>query len=575
MLFIQKIKSFLATFKPLSLLGIFVLSVIFVFSLLALLVRLHGNLLVSVPGYGGALREGIVGSPRFINPVLAISQSDLDMTSLVYSGLLKTDSEGNIAPDLAQSYIISEDKLTYTVVLRDGIEFHDGEALTADDVLYTVALVQDEKLGSPRKIGWEGVKVEKVDDKTIVFTLKKAYPDFLKILSLGILPKHIWKDLTIEAISLSDYNLTPVGAGPYKITNVEKKGGIPNAYYLSAFSDYALGKPYIDSITMRIYPNSDALFKDLENRTITNVSALDPHLASMLQDASDLNIVRTPLPRIYGLFWNPSKNPNLVDVNVRKALALTIDKKQIITESLFGFGIPVNSPVPFTFTRIVAADQAKQLEEAAALLEKSGYTKNPATGFFEKAPGNELVITLTSTDAIPEFEKTTELLKGSWEAFGIRTNIELYELGDLNQKIIKERNYTALLYGTVIQTNADLYAFWHSTQIKEPGLNLSSYANTKVDTALQKIREENDPEILNEAYQTIDTEFASDNPAALIYSPEFIYITDKKINLPVFNTLINPEDRFENVNEWYIKKEYIYKWLAKFEILKKLQKNLY
>jgi peptide/nickel transport system substrate-binding protein len=578
MLFIQKIKNILATFKPLSILGIFVLSGVFLFSVFALIIKLHGALLVSVPGYGGEIHEGIVGSPRFINPVLAISQSDLDMTALVYSGLLKTDVDGNIVPDLAQSYGVSEDLLTYTLVLKEDISFHDGTAVTVEDVLYTVALVQDDKLGSPKKIQWEGVGIKKIDENTVAFTLKQPYPEFLKILSLGILPKHIWKDLSVEAISLSDYNLSPVGAGPYKITNIEKKGGIPNTYLLSAFSDYALGRPYIDSVTINVYPNSDELFKDLEKRSITNVCALSPQKASSLQDASDLSIVRTPLPRVYGVFWNQSKNPALVDVNVRKALSLSIDKKHIITESLYGFGIPADSPLPFIFTQNKAIGNGVQLEEAATLLEKSGYTKNTVTGFFEKTPGNsstELTVTLTSTGNLAEFEKTAQILKESWEKLGVRTTIELYELGDLNQKIIKERGYSALLYGTVIQTNADLYAFWHSSQIKEPGLNLSGYANTKVDAALEKLRSENDPEVLAETYKTISDEFTTDSPAAFIYSPEFIYITDKKINLPVFQTLINPEDRFENINRWYIKKENIYRWLQSFNTLQTLQNNLY
>ena len=578
MLLIQKIKKILATFKPLSLLGIFALSAILLFSTLALVIRLHNTLLVSVPGFGGEIREGIVGSPRFINPVLAVSQSDLDMTAIVYSGLLKTDVDGAIVPDLAQSYSVSEDLLTYTILLKEDLSFHDGAPVTTDDVLYTVGLVQDDKLGSPKKIQWEGVKAEKVDESTITFTLKQPYPEFLKILSLGILPKHIWKDLSVDAIPLSDYNLSPIGTGSYKITKVDKKGGIPNTYFLSAFGDYALGRAYIDSVVMNIYPNSDELFKSLDKRSITNVSTLSPQKASSIQDASDLTIVRTPLPRIYGVFWNQSKNPALVDANVRRALALSIDKKQIITESLYGFGTPANSPLPFIFTQSNASSSNPQLEEAVTLLEKSGYTKNANTGIFEKSPGDsntELTITLTSTGNLLEFEKTAEILKISWEKLGVRTNIELYELADLNQKIIKERSYSALLYGTVVQTNSELYAFWHSSQIKEPGLNLSGYANTKVDTALQKLRTAEDPEVLKENYRVIQDEFATDNPAAFIYSPEFIYITDKKINLPALEPLINPEDRFENINRWYIKKENIYKWLRSISALQTLQNNLY
>jgi peptide/nickel transport system substrate-binding protein len=187
---------------------------IFIISSLALVWKVNASYLVEVPTRGGTLVEGVLGNPRFINPVLAISDADKNLSALVYSGLTRIDSKGNVVNALAESVSVSDDGLYYSVKIKDGATFHDGEPVTADDVIFTIQKITDPLIKSPRRGNWDGVSVEKVDDLTLNFHLKKPYAPFIENLSVGIMPKHIWNNVTNDEFSFSQFNTLPVGSGP-------------------------------------------------------------------------------------------------------------------------------------------------------------------------------------------------------------------------------------------------------------------------------------------------------------------------------------------------------------------------
>ncbi|MFZ2523344.1 MAG: ABC transporter substrate-binding protein, partial [Minisyncoccia bacterium] len=313
---------------------------------ITLLFKVNKNFLVEVPDYGGTLVEGIVGYPRFINPVLSTSDSDKDLTSLVYSGLLKTTSDGSIILDLADEYEISADGLTYKVTLKDNATFHDGTKVTADDVIFTIEKVQDPTLKSPRSGAWEGIRVQKVDDRTVIFTLSQSYSPFLQSLSLGILPKHIWKNISIEEFPFSQFNIKPIGSGPYKIDSQNYSGnGLPNEYKLKSFNKYALGKPYITSINIKSYSSERELTDSYKNGDIESIHSISPKNLPDLRVKND-DVIFSPLPRIFGVFFNQNIAQVFVNKEVREALEIATDKKEIINTILGGYGQIIDNPVP-------------------------------------------------------------------------------------------------------------------------------------------------------------------------------------------------------------------------------------
>ena len=219
----------------------YILATVMVASSLFIINKVNNLFSVTIPSHGGTIAEGIVGSPRFINPLLAISDADRDLSSLVFSGLLRANADGTLAPDLAEKYEISPDGLVYTVTLKNNVQFQDGEPLTVDDVIFTIEKTKDPDIKSPMRAEWDRVTVEKVSENVVSFHLPKPYYPFVENLTLGIIPKNLWKNETVEEFTFSLKNINPIGSGPFKIDKIIKNNkGIPTEYDLVAFSKYAI-----------------------------------------------------------------------------------------------------------------------------------------------------------------------------------------------------------------------------------------------------------------------------------------------------------------------------------------------
>src|SRR3989344_1426201 len=233
---------------------------IFILSGMTLLLQVSNAYRIEVPTLGGTLTEGVVGNPRFINPVLAVSEADKNLVALLYSGLVRITPEGDIRNDLADEVLISDDRRTYTIRIDNDASFHDGVAVTADDVLFTIQKITDPLIKSPRRGNWDGVTVEKVEESTVVLNLKQAYTPFIYNLTLGILPKHIWKNVSDDEFSFSQFNTLPIGSGPYKVIRVERNsGGIPNFYQLTASQKNDKKKAFIENLFFKFYSSENAL----------------------------------------------------------------------------------------------------------------------------------------------------------------------------------------------------------------------------------------------------------------------------------------------------------------------------
>ncbi len=545
------VRSFSLTEKTLFV----IFSIVFIFSGLTLLYKVNKSFLVEVPDYGGSLTEGVVGSPRFINPLLASSDTDRDLTSLIYSGLMKIDDQGKLVPDIAESYTVSEDELNYVFKLKNNITFHDGKKLTADDVVFTIEKAQDPELKSPREANWIGVKIEKIDDTTVSFTLKQAYAPFLQNTTLGILPKHIWNDATIEEFPFSQYNIKPVGTGPYKVESVSQNdSGLPKEYRLVSFGKYALGKPFITNINIKSYTNEKEIITAYKNGDIESLHSISPKQLPNLDVGKD-EILLSPLPRIFGVFLNQNVAGVFVYKEVREALDMSADKKAIIDEVLDGYGQVIDSPVPVKeiSNNTNTEDINIRVEKAKELLTKNGWKQNSG-GIFEKKDkkGTVRLSFSISTGNAPELKEAAYLLQKQWQLIGANVEVKIFEIGDLNQNIIKPRKYDALLFGEIVGRDMDIYPFWHSSGRLSPGLNIAMYANVKADKLLENIRKTSDESEKQTYIDSFNKEIKNDIPAIFTYSPYFIYVIPKKVQNVNLGLLTNPGERFVDVHKWYI-----------------------
>ena len=548
------------------------LAIVLFVSTIIILQSINKSFMTGVPMRGGSVTEGIIGTPRFVNPILALSDADRDLVSLVYSGLMRKNTDGTLIPDLAEKYEMSKDGLSYTFTLKDKIYFQDGKPVTTEDVIFTIEGIKDPIIKSPYKANWEGVNIEKIDNKTIKFNLKQPYASFLENTTLGIMPKHLWEGSPIE---LNDANTNPIGSGPYQVENVNKESsGLINYYNLKSFKKFIFGYPYLKQITLRFYPNENDLISVLEKGEVDQISSITPANAKILKDK--YRIESSILPRVFGLFFNQNQANIFTDKKIIEAIDLAINKDKIVNQVLEGYGIAIDEPIPPNMIEYQKLGTEKNLnheenlKKAEEILTKNGWKKN-SEGFLEKTITDKKKKTKSttilefsiSTGNAPELAKSAELIKQDLESIGMKVDVKTFEIGNLNQSVIRPRNYDALLFGQIINHESDLFAFWHSSQRNDPGLNVANYTNAKVDKILEEAFTTIDEKSRIKKYAQFEDEIKKDMPAVFLYSPNFLYVVSKNLEGLSINHIISPSDRFLNSYLWYTQKDNVWKIFSK------------
>lgn len=554
----QRLPSVLSKKERYFILGLFILMIA---SLLTWLISFNLKDTVIVPNYGGSFKEGIVGSPQYLNPVLSqTSDADRDITELIFSGLMKYNSQGELVPDLAEKYAIGENGKIYDFFLRRDIKWHDNEQFTADDVVFTINIIQNPEYRSPLRINWTGVELEKIDDWTVRFKLKTPYAPFLANTTVGIIAKHIWEKVLPEKFLLTPENLSPIGTGPYKLKKLKKdKEGFVEYLKLEASGDYNSKRPFIEKISFNFYPDEESLVRAYNKGKIDNLSLVSAQNKSKVQGIRKANIYQLNLPRYFAVFFNQSKSKALSDKTVRLALNYATNKQEIINQILNGEGQPINSPIPAGVwghtDEIKIYDFA--LEHANNILEAEGWTDEDGDGIREKGE-EKLEIELITTE-LKELQQVANLLQEQWSKIGAQINVKILNIGEIQQEHIRPREYQALLFGEVLGLDPDPFSFWHSSQKKDPGLNLALYDNSKVDKLLKDARQELDPEIRLTKYKEFQQQVIEDMPVVFLYSSYHLYIVDKKIKGIEVENIVLPSKRFVDIDKWYIKTQRIKK----------------
>jgi len=607
----------------------------------------------TVPAPGGSITEGVIGFPRFINPVYSeSSDADRDLVELIFSGLLNYDNAGTLVPDLAQDFTIEEGNTSFVINLREDVQWHDGERFDADDVIFTIETIQDPKYKSPIRANWIGVQVERVSDFRIRLRLPEPYTPFLERLTLKILPSHVWKDITPENFALSPLNLQPVGTGPYKFESLDQeRSGAVKEITLQANKNYHAESPLIQSVTLRFFETEADLIKEALSGNLDSFALSSPERISKINTAL-LSPYSFSLPRYFALFFNlAAPDEEFLERDIREALVAATDTQTIQAELLGEYGRKVSSPLlPELFGFDAPTEiQQKDLELATQLLEDAGYEKE--NGTFVKIPvlisstfqtrlkkgsqGQEvrnlqtclatdpevypegqitglfgpltekavirfqdkyakdvlvplgiaigtgtvgpstreklneicfqqdtesipLQVNISTVDQFP-LVQTAQLLKEQWETFGVEVRVTAYPIGDFEKDVLKPRDYQTLLFGEILGTIPDPFPFWHSSQIQDPGLNLSSFEDDDADRLLEKARKESDLEVRAEQYAELQDIILAATPALFLYDVNYTYFVSTKVRGITEQVIVDPSKRFATITEWYIKTERTWK----------------
>lgn len=519
-----------------------------------------------VAATGGTYQEGVVGQPRLINPLfVAANDVDRDLSKLIFAGLMRYGSDGSLLPDMAERYEVSPDGKTYTFFLRSDAVWHDNAPVTADDVLFTISLIQNPLAQSPLKINWQGVKAEKLDDQRIRFTLASPYAPFLENTTVGIVPKHLWEKISLENVRLAELNLRPIGSGPFTFEHFRKDdaGGI-YSYTLARFAKSKPRPAYIQKIIFRFFGSSDDLLKALRNGEIDGMGLLTGQ--SPDGAASNRSSLHSALlPRYFAVFFNQTQSKVLADKTVRQALRDTTDTGKIVDTLLGGYGASIQGPIPPGLGSSLSEERAgtsssvtaPPIATVIARLEKGGWKDTNGDGIREKALPKDsaptpFAFTLTTSD-FPDLRAIAELLQRSWAPLGAKIELKFLPLSELERSALRPRQYDALLFGEILSLEPDPFAFWHSSQKRDPGLNLALYENRAADLLLEEVRQTLDPEKRSAKLQEFSKLVQEDIPAIFLYTPHFLYILPKDLRGFDMKIIALPSERFADITNWYIK----------------------
>lgn len=608
---------------------------------------------------GGVFREGVIGRPRFINPIYGgLSDVDRDLIQLIFSGLMKYDDAGKIVPDLAKECKILEGGKIVECYLKEDIFWQDGERLLADDVIFTVETIQNSDYKSPLIAAWVGVEIEKFSELGIRFKLRNPYSGFLENLTLKILPRHVWQDIPAQNFPLSIYNLQPVGSGPYQLKKIKQnKSGYIESLSLVANPKYAGEQPNIPEISFYFFDTEDELIKAARKKEIQGLSIISVKNYQALKERG-FNDYRLSLPRYFAAFFNPEKSKFFAEEKVRQALNYGTNKEAIIQKALLGQAEIVNSPIlpeiynfssPSSVYEFNPEKAKATLEEAGFVINETGireknvkeettfkwkselkvgsqglevkelqkclsnppaggpeiYPEAKVTGFFDQTtkaavikfqekysqeilqpgglkegtgvvskntrnklnklcgivPKETLLLSFAlSTVNQPIMVEVANLLKEQWEALGAKVEIKTFDIQTLEHDVIKTRNYDALLFGEALGAVPDPFPFWHSSQKKDPGLNLALYDNKKADKFLEESRKTLDPEISSKNLVEFQDVLISSAPAVFLYNPDYIYLASKEVKGINAGMITDPSKRFANIEEWYVKTNRVWKY---------------
>jgi peptide/nickel transport system substrate-binding protein len=507
-----------------------------------------------IPTGGGEYREGLLGQPRLINPLSAATNTDLAITNLVFSGLYTYSTDGSIIPDLADGMpAISEDQKQYTIKLKQNVKWHDNRQFTADDVIFTIQTLQDPAYKSPLRGEWLNTSIDKTDDYTIVFSNKDISGPFIYNLTLPIISRAVWGKIDAENFSLSSANLEAVGTGPYAIKEIKKlPTGQIQSMSLEAFPYYYNGKANIDTVRLVFYDSPDEVINALHGREIQGFGFIpfdrSVHISG---DNKSLNIVELPQPQYQAVFFNLG-NKLFADKNVRRALSLGTDRGEILGDVYNNSARLISGPIlpeQLGFNPDIVAP-VYDLTQAQALLDAAGWKINAETGVRTKN-GQPFQLTMSTNDFVLN-SRSAELIQKQWEKLNIKVVLNILPAKELGDNIIKPRSFDALLVSQKLSADPDPFVFWHSSQIKNPGLNLSGFNDAEADKLISSARSTTHRDVREQNYQRFQEILADQTPALFLNQSVYIYAIDTGIRNAAMNILYDPAFRFANIARWYI-----------------------
>lgn len=529
------------------------------------------------PARGGEYIEAIVGAPQTYNPLLARTDAELVLARLLFSGLTRPTAGGaNGSPpiegDLAERWEVSEDARSYTFTLRKGARWHDGEAVTADDVVFTVRLIQDPAIPELQKTrlaaAWQKAVVEKLDEQRVRVTLPEAYAPFLSAAMLPIVPEHLLAEVPPAELAMDRFSaFAPVGSGRFHLApRVEGAALEDRLQRFDAHWENRGEQPYLDTVVLRYFATVEEAVGAVSRHEVQGMGRVPPDALDNLADDDRIRLIEALQSGYTAIYLNAS-DPLLRNASVRQALSLALDRDGLIQDKrlLGGHGLKGLSPIPpgsWAHDDSLAAPVFDP-QQAAVVLDEAGWVDSDGDGIRDRE-GQPLHFTLSVRDDNPLLGAMAEAVQKGWRTIGIQVDLQNIQGANL-AGTLGTRAFTALLFSIELPYyDPDPFALWHSTQIAAPGQNYAGFNSPDADQLLvdarraHPIQGQAERRRLYERFQGI---FAAELPALIIAYPAYTYVVaDPGIgNVQLPSLVVQPADRFLSLPDWYARTERVFR----------------
>lgn len=513
--------------------------------------NLHQFYKETVRAEGGIYTEGVVGEVKNANPLFAASPADRTVSRLLFEPLLKYDHNAELTGALARDWRVDKTRSVYSINLREGLKWSDGRDVTSEDVVFTFNAIQHQDTGSPLERSWRDIEVTAEGERVVKFTLPNAFTPFLHSLTnVGILPEHVLGSVPLSELRADPFNLQPkVSSGPFSFVSMISEDAAAEVR-LRRYADYYGGAARLNEFIVQSFIDHEELIKAFNEGAVMGASGLRSQDLEQIDSPQDRYTIQSPpLFNNVLLFFNNSDAP-FNDKDVRLGLTRATDNKAIF--EMLNRQYPISdAPIlngQLGYTKRYAQQSFNQ-KEAAKLLDKAGW-KLGDDGLRHKGDRTlELTMIAQNSD---EYPQVAEAIQRQWLEVGVKLKLEMVNPDKLQPDYIAPHAYTLLLLGIDLGVDPDVFVYWHSSEARIGGFNLSEYKNDLVDAALEAGRTRTDTSLRRAKYQSFLRQWRADAPGVALYRPTFFYAQLSVVEGFDKTYLADPIDRLSDVNAWTI-----------------------
>ncbi len=510
------------------------------------------------PASGGIYTEALIGSFGRLNPLFDLNNPpDRDVDRLLFSSLFKFDSNALPQPDLAESWGVSADGTIYNITLRSNAFWHDGIPVTSDDVLFTLDLLRSQfsAYSDDVRALWDVVEITRLDEKNIKFTIPEPFVPFLDYLTFGVLPKHLLEGIPADQLATAQFNLAPVGSGPYRFDRLLVENGQVTGVVLTRFDRYYGQTPFIEQFVFRYYPDSSSALAAYQNGEVLGISQITGDVLNTALQEPGLSFYSSRMPRMTLVLFNLQNEdvPFFQDKKVRRALLMALNRQWMIDHFMQGQALLADSPIlPDTWAYYSGVERIP-FDPAAAeeLLKGDGYIL-PSDNSVRAKDDVSLSFTLLYPDT-DLHRKLAQTIQENWAAVGVEAKLQAVSYDSLLNDYLTPRAYQAALVDLDLSRSydPDPYPFWHQAE-ETTGQNYSQWDNRSASEYLEQARVIADPDTRMRLYRNFQVIFARELPALPLFFPVYTYAVDERVLGVQVPSLFEPADRFNNVSSWYL-----------------------